>query len=123
MKKLQIAIAIILILLAMFGCGKAVENPIENYNSRFGKFRFAKNDFGLQYFSGVDWSNCVKEGDYNQGTISIKCNYTNCGEYEYKINGDTVRLYKSFGDNVPLILKHTLVLDRKQRNVFGIFQK
>jgi hypothetical protein len=107
----------------MLGCKKTEEYPIENYNSKYGKFRFTKNDFGIQYFSGVDWHHCTKEGDYTQGTINIGCIYTNCGSYEYKTNGDTVRLYKSFGDNVPLILKHTLILDRTQHNVFGIFQK
>ncbi len=108
-------------------CGKAIENPIENYNSKYGKFRFTQNSFGIQYFSGVDWSNCVKEGDYTQGTINIGCIYTNCGNYEYEVRKDTVFLYKPASSDVnPItkrILKHTLVLDKSQRNVYGIFQK
>lgn len=125
MKKLQIAIAIILIILAMLGCGKVIENPIENYNSRFGKFKFTQNQFGLQYFTGVDWVNCVKEGNYTEGVIFINCIYNTCGNYEYEVKKDTVFLYKPVEKDTTKIrtLKHTLILDKTQHNVFGIFQK
>jgi len=120
MKKLQIAIAIILILLAMLGCGKAIENPIENYiSTKKEKFRFNQNSFGLQYWDGIYWYPCEKEGDFRDGYIAFK----NKG-YDYRVNKDTVRLFVSTGSDLdPLLLKHTLILDRSQRNVYGIFQR
>jgi hypothetical protein len=118
MKKISFIVIILSLIVLSFSCGKVYENPIENYISTDNKkFRFNQNSFGLQYWSGVNWYPCIKEGDYESGYIS----FTGL-EFEYFTNGDTVRLYEP-SDVGLKVLKRTLILDKSQHNVFGIFQK
>jgi hypothetical protein len=113
MKKL-----LFILIITLSSCGKVYENPIENYISTNNKkFRFNQNSFGIQYWSGFSWYPCIKEGDYESGYIS----FTGL-EFEYFTHKDTVRLYEP-SDVGLKVLKHTLILDRTQHNVFGIFQK
>jgi hypothetical protein len=121
MKKLQITL-VILILLALFNsCGKAVENPIEAYTLQGTKDKwvFSEGVFGLDLHRSNKkpyWQRCEKIGNAKNGTIFI-----DDISFKYEVNRDVIML-SGQADNQSL-LEYTLVLNKSQRNVPGIFQK
>jgi hypothetical protein len=122
MKKLQFILVIILLLVLFFSsCGKAVENPIEKYTLQGAKDKWVFNEgiFGLDLHRSNRtpyWQRCEKIGNNKNGTIFID-NIS----FNYEVDRDSVML--SGKTDSQDLLEYSLILDRKQRNVFGIFQK